>query len=136
MRYVRATVKHLALAVTDQEKSRRFYESYFGFDARPSRWYDDGVLMLHNADGFSLALDPADEPIQLPKFLHFGIHLAGRDVIQSFRDRLVADGVPIVEEWDEPNYVGVKCLDPDGTSWKPRGNHVSPEGAPPGVPST
>ncbi len=67
-----STVKHLALAVTDQERSRRFYESYFGFDARPSRWYDDGVLMLYNADGFSLALGPTDEPIRLPKFLHFG----------------------------------------------------------------
>jgi catechol 2,3-dioxygenase-like lactoylglutathione lyase family enzyme len=49
-------VKHLALAVADQERSRRFYESYFGFDAQPSRWYDGGVLMLYNAEGFSLAL--------------------------------------------------------------------------------
>jgi catechol 2,3-dioxygenase-like lactoylglutathione lyase family enzyme len=32
-------VKHLALAVADQERSRRFYETYFGFGAR-------GVLML------------------------------------------------------------------------------------------
>ena len=88
-------MKHLALAVADQERSRRFYESYFGFDARPARRYDGAVLMLYNADGFSLALGPADEPIQLPKFLHFGIHLAGRDVVHSFRDRLVADGVPI-----------------------------------------
>src|SRR5207247_11006826 len=51
-------VRHLALAVTDQERSRCFYESYFGFGARPSRWYDDGVLMLYNAEGFSLALGP------------------------------------------------------------------------------
>ena len=51
-------MKHLALAVTDQERSRRFYESYFGFDGRPSRWYDDGVLLLYNAEGFSLALGP------------------------------------------------------------------------------
>jgi catechol 2,3-dioxygenase-like lactoylglutathione lyase family enzyme len=27
-------MKHLALPVSDQERSRRFYESYFGFDAR------------------------------------------------------------------------------------------------------
>ena len=86
-------MKHLALAVTDQERSRRFYESYFGFDARPSRWYDDGVLMLYNAEGFSLALGPTDEPIRLPAFLHFGIDLPSRDAVLAFRDRLAADGV-------------------------------------------
>ena len=61
-------MKHLALAVTDQERSRRFYESYFGFDA-------------------------------------------------------LGDGVPIVEEWDEPEYVSVNCRDPDGcvveAAWEP-----------------
>ena len=61
-------MKHLALAVADQGRSRRFYESYFGFDARPSRWYDGGVLMLYNDDGFSLALGPTEEPIVLPRF--------------------------------------------------------------------
>jgi hypothetical protein len=25
-----------------------------------------------------------------------------------------ADGVPILERWDEPGYVAFKCLDPDG----------------------
>ena len=45
-------MKHLALAVRDQERSRRFYESYFGFDARPPRRYDGNVLMLYDADGY------------------------------------------------------------------------------------
>ena len=36
-------MKHLALAVSDQHRSRRFYETYFGFDAAPERRYDDGV---------------------------------------------------------------------------------------------
>ena len=116
-------MKHLALAVTDQERSCRFYESYFGFDARPSRRYDDGVLMLYNADGFSLALGPTDEQIELPRFLHFGIGLPSRDAVLAFRDRLAADGVRIAEEWDEPDYVSVKCLDPDGyvveAAWEP-----------------
>jgi catechol 2,3-dioxygenase-like lactoylglutathione lyase family enzyme len=117
-------MRHLALAVRDQERSRRFYSSYFGFDARPARRYDDGVLMLYDADGFSLALGPTDGPIQLPSFLHFGVGLPTPDDVRSFRDRLAADGIPIVEEWDEPDYVSVKCLDPDGyvveASWEPR----------------
>ena len=52
---------HLAIPVRDQERSRRFYETYFGFGSRPPRRYDDGVLMLYNAEGFALALGAADE---------------------------------------------------------------------------
>jgi catechol 2,3-dioxygenase-like lactoylglutathione lyase family enzyme len=116
-------VKHLALAVHDRERSRRFYETYFGFGAKPSREYDDGVLMLYNAEGFSLALGPTTEPIGLPTFLHFGIGLPSPDAVHAFHDRLVADGVPIAEAWDEPEYVSVKCCDPDGyvveAAWEP-----------------
>jgi catechol 2,3-dioxygenase-like lactoylglutathione lyase family enzyme len=116
-------LKHLALAVRDQERSRRFYESYFGFDAEPARRYDDDVLMLYNADGFSLALGPTNEEVRLPEFLHFGIHLPSADAVHTLRDRLVADGVPIAGEWEEPDYVSVKCRDPDGyvveAAWEP-----------------
>jgi catechol 2,3-dioxygenase-like lactoylglutathione lyase family enzyme len=107
-------MRHLALAVSNQERSRRFYETYLGFDAHPPRRYDDNVLMLYNADGFSLALGPTDEAIVLPRFLHFGIGLPSRDAVLAFRDRLAADGVRIVQEWNEPDYVSVKCADPDG----------------------
>jgi catechol 2,3-dioxygenase-like lactoylglutathione lyase family enzyme len=116
-------MKHLALAVSDQQRSRRFYELYFGFDAQPARRYDDGVLMLYNQDGFSLALGETNEPIRLPRFLHFGIGLQTTDEVHAFRRRLAEDGIPIVEEWDEPDYVSVKCRDPDGyvveASWEP-----------------
>jgi catechol 2,3-dioxygenase-like lactoylglutathione lyase family enzyme len=116
-------MKHLALAVSDQDRSRHFYETYFGFDAEPPRSYDGGVLMLYNADGFSLALGPTQEPISLPSFLHFGVHLPSPEEVRSLRSRLAADGVPIVEEWEEPEYVSVKCKDPDGyvveAAWEP-----------------
>jgi catechol 2,3-dioxygenase-like lactoylglutathione lyase family enzyme len=117
-------VQHLALAVTDQERSRRFYETYFGFGAAPARRYDDDVLMLYDANGFSLALGPVEGPIELPPFLHFGVHAGSPEEVHAFRARLRADGVPIVEEWDEPDYVSVKCADPDGyvveLAWAPR----------------
>ena len=116
-------MKHLALAVSDQERSRRFYETYFGFDGRPARRYDDDVLMLYNRDGFSLALAETEESIRLPRFLHFGIGLPTPDDVRAFRRRLAADGIPIVEEWDEVDYVSVKCRDPDGyvveAAWEP-----------------
>jgi catechol 2,3-dioxygenase-like lactoylglutathione lyase family enzyme len=116
-------MKHLALGVSDRDRSRRFYETYFGFDAERAREYDGGVLMLYNADGFSLALGPTEEPIAYPSFLHFGVHLASADDVRQFKSRLSADGVPILEEWEEPEYDSVKCLDPDGyvveAAWEP-----------------
>ena len=116
-------MKHLALAVSDRERSRRFYETYVGFGAEPAREYNGGVLMLYNADGFSLALGPTEEPISFPSFLHFGIHLPNADQVREFRQRLAADGVPILEEWEEPEYVSVKFRDPDGyvveAAWEP-----------------
>lgn len=107
-------VRHLALAVQDEQRSRRFYERYFGFGARPARRYPDGVLMLYDGEGFALALGPAAAVPQLPPFFHFGFSVADRDHVHHLRDRLVADGVAIVEECDEPAYCSVKCCDPDG----------------------
>jgi hypothetical protein len=64
-----------------------------------------------------------EEPIAFPAFLHFGIHLATPEDVRQFRSRLATDGVPILEEWEEPEYVSVKCLDPDGyvveAAWEP-----------------
>jgi catechol 2,3-dioxygenase-like lactoylglutathione lyase family enzyme len=106
---------HLALAVRNEERSRRFYEAHFGFDATPVERMSDGVLMLHDVEGFALALKETDEPISLPSFVHFGFRGASHpDEVRAFRDRLKRAGVPIVEEWDEAGYVSVKCRDPDG----------------------
>ena len=114
---------HLAIPVRDQARSRRFYETYFGFDARPAKVYDDGVLMLYTATGFALALAPSSEPVVRPSWMHFGVGLPSREAVLVLRDRFVDDGVELVEEWDEPTYVSVKCRDPDGyiieASWEP-----------------
>jgi catechol 2,3-dioxygenase-like lactoylglutathione lyase family enzyme len=103
---------HLALAVRDQERSRRFYERYFDFEAE-SEPREDGVLILH-ARGFSLALGETNETISLPSFLHFGQGLGSPAEARAFRDRIAADGIEIVEIWDEPEYVSTKFRDPDG----------------------
>ena len=114
---------HLAIPVRDQARSRRFYETYLGFGARPAKRYDDGVLMLYDANGFALALGPSTEPIARPSWMHFGIGLPSREAVLAIRDRLVTDGNELVEESYEPDYVSAKCRDPDGyiieLSWKP-----------------
>ena len=72
---------HLAIPVRDQERARRFYETYFG------------------------------------------VALPDREAVLALRERLAADEVELVEEWDEPDYVSVKCRDPDGyiveAAWEP-----------------
>lgn len=114
---------HLAIPVRDQELSRRFYETYLGFGARPAKRYDDGVLMLYDANGFSLALGRSTEPIARPSWMHFGVGLDSREAVLEMRNRLVGDGIELVEQCDEPDYVSVKCRDPDGyiveVSWEP-----------------
>ena len=113
---------HLALGVADQARSRRFYETYFGFGAGPATRYDDGVLIIRNGDGFDLALgEPA--PNGMAQFFHFGFRCADAEQVREQRAKLVADGVRLVEDEDTDAYVGVKCLDPDGypveVYWEP-----------------
>ena len=116
-------LRHVALAVQDEQRSREFYERWFGFGAEPPRRYPDGVLMLYGRGDVSLALGPAEGPPALPRFLHFGFTVEEPGTVRHLRDGFAAAGVEIVEFWDEPDYVSVKVRDPDGyvveTSWEP-----------------
>jgi catechol 2,3-dioxygenase-like lactoylglutathione lyase family enzyme len=115
---------HVALAVHDQERSRRFYETYFGFDPATAHLAKDGVLLIEGPGDVLLALGKTDEPIRLPPFLHFGFRAADTpDEVRDFRARLARDGIDVVDFSDEPDYVSVKCRDPDGyvieLAWEP-----------------
>jgi catechol 2,3-dioxygenase-like lactoylglutathione lyase family enzyme len=114
---------HLGLLVRDQQRSLRFYATYFGFDSAGARRYPDGTVIVRNAQGFDLALHPGDPPERLPAFVHFGFQLPDADAVGALLARMEADGVPILERWDEPGYVAFKCLDPDGwrveVYWEP-----------------
>jgi catechol 2,3-dioxygenase-like lactoylglutathione lyase family enzyme len=80
--------------------------------------------MLRNADEFSLALGRWDGEPHLPEFLHFGFRAESPEDVREFEARFRADGVEIVEECDEPDYVSVKVRDPSGyvveVSWEMR----------------
>jgi catechol 2,3-dioxygenase-like lactoylglutathione lyase family enzyme len=106
---------HLALAVSDQGRSRRFYETYFEFDPTTAWVAEDGVLLIEGPGDMTLALGETTDAIHLPSFLHFGFRAAAdADEVRAFRDRLAGDGIEIAEFSDEPDYVSVKCRDPDG----------------------
>ena len=108
-------LRHLALAVTDEQRSREFYERWFGFGVRPPQRMRDGVLMTYGPGDVSLALGPAPEGRpQLPAFLHFGFTIEDPADVRALRDEFEAAGLEIADFWDEPDYVSVKVRDPDG----------------------
>jgi len=116
-------LQHLALEVRDQQRAIDFYVRFFRFDPATARWYPDGVVILHDPDGFALALAPADAGERGSGFPHFGFEMDSRDEVRGLRERLVADGIELVEDEETEGYVGFKCLDPDRhvveVAWEP-----------------
>lgn len=116
-------LNHLALAVRDQDRAIAFYARYFGFDPASARRYPDGVVIVRDADGFSLALGVDAGPSRAPGFPHFGFEVASPEEARRLKALVVVDGVELVEEEDSATYVGFKCLDPDAhvveVSWEP-----------------
>jgi catechol 2,3-dioxygenase-like lactoylglutathione lyase family enzyme len=116
-------LSHLGLPIRDEQRSRAFYETYFGFDPATAQRYDDGTVIIRNADGFDLALHPTDQAQPQPAFLHFGFGLPDAEAVRALLARLKSEGIVILEEYDEPRYVAFKCADPDGfrveVYWEP-----------------
>lgn len=107
-------LRHVALAVSDEERSRRFYERYLGFDALPPRRYPDGVLMLFDGRGSALALGPSGDVSHLPAFLHFGYVLDDPEAARELIGRFEEEGVALLEREVDADYIGCKVADPDG----------------------
>ena len=116
-------LSHLGLTVRDERRSQRFYPAYFGFDAATAQEYEDGTVIIRNADGFDLALHPVGHVEPSPAFLHAGFKAAEPADVRALLDRMETDGVTIAERNDEAAYVAFKCLDPDGhrieVYWEP-----------------
>jgi catechol 2,3-dioxygenase-like lactoylglutathione lyase family enzyme len=109
--------------VRDAARSQLFYTTYFNFDPATARQYPDGTIHIRNADDFDLALH-ATQDIGTPQpFLHFGFRLATGPDVRDALDRVRADGIEIIEHYDEPDMVSFKCADPDGhrieAYWEP-----------------
>lgn len=113
---------HLNLTVADIERSLGFYGRWFGFDRDPQRC-DDETVMVRDADGFDLALRAGAAPSPPAPTVHVGFRCADPSEVRVLRRALVAAGVPLVASEEEPTYVGLKCLDPDGYEievyWEP-----------------
>jgi catechol 2,3-dioxygenase-like lactoylglutathione lyase family enzyme len=101
---------HVALTVSDRERSAAFYGEHFGLTERVLD--DEHLLILGSRDGGLLALSEGEVP-ELPRTNHFGLQAAA-DEVREARSRLRAAGVTETEWQDEAGFVRVQVLDPDG----------------------
>ena len=88
---------HLGLPVRGLRRSQQFYSAYFGFDPAAAQEYEDGTVIIRNADGFDLALHPVRQIEPSPEFLHAGFTAAQPADVRALMERMEADGVTIVE---------------------------------------
>ncbi|HEX4753309.1 MAG TPA: VOC family protein [Solirubrobacterales bacterium] len=86
-------LNHVALTVSDRERSAAFYREHFGLT---ERIFEDGHLLILGAtDDSELALSDAEPvPTDLPRTNHFGFRLADEAAVHAARERFRAAAVP------------------------------------------
>jgi catechol 2,3-dioxygenase-like lactoylglutathione lyase family enzyme len=103
---------HVALTVSDRDRSAAFYSEHFGLTQRVHD--DEHLLILGDDDGSLLALSAgAPAAGDLPRTNHFGFRLASRDEVLAARERFRAAGVTELE-WQDHGPARVQVADPDG----------------------
>jgi catechol 2,3-dioxygenase-like lactoylglutathione lyase family enzyme len=106
------SLNHVALTVSDRERSAAFYGEHFGLTQRLHA--DEHLFILGSDDGSVLALSTGDPPGELPRTNHFGFQLADGDAVRSARERFRAAGIEETEWQDDGRFVRVQVSDPDG----------------------
>lgn len=107
-----ARLNHVALTVSDRERSARFYAEHFGLT---ERIHDDDHLLIIGppSAGDLLALSEGEVPAELPRTNHFGFVASDPDEVRAARETFRAAGLEETE-WQEAGPVRVQVRDPDG----------------------
>lgn len=107
------TINHVHLAALDVAATQAFYQRYFGF--QKERDHGDGVF-LRDAEGFLIALEPAEHPARLPSWFHLGFCQRSEADVLALYQRAVEGRAQIVRELlAEPGeYAAFYLADPDG----------------------
>ncbi len=106
-------LNHVALTVSNRERSAAFYAEHFGLTERVHD--DEHLLIVADAGGSLLALTAGPVPAEgLPRTNHFGFQLSGPEQVRAARKRLRAAGVRETEWQDDAGFVRVQVVDPDG----------------------
>ena len=108
----RMKLNHVALTVTDRERSAAFYGEHFGLVQRVHE--DHHLLIVGSADTALVALTEGTPPADLPRTNHFGFQCENGEAVHEARSRLAAKGLRETEWQDDEFFVRVQVADPDG----------------------
>jgi catechol 2,3-dioxygenase-like lactoylglutathione lyase family enzyme len=119
---------HLALTVTDVERSIPFYEALFGLAPEKTKPGYAKFSVIEPALNFTLN---AGEWVGLGAFNHAGIQVASTGDVLAARERLVAAGLAAFDELDTTCCYArqdkIWVHDPDGTPWEVFATHEDSE---------
>lgn len=104
-------LNHIAITVSDRERSAAFYAEHFGLDRRVHD--DEHLLILKDDHGGLLALTEGDVPADLPKTNHFGSQLSSTEAVSIARRRFSEAGIEELE-WQDDGPTRIQVADPDG----------------------
>jgi catechol 2,3-dioxygenase-like lactoylglutathione lyase family enzyme len=105
-------LNHVALTVSDRQRSAAFYGQHFGLTERVHE--DEHLLILGSPDGSLVALREGSVPRLLPDTNHFGFQLDSGEAVRGARERLRQESVLETEWQDGHGFVRVQVADPDG----------------------
>lgn len=108
----RVRLNHVALTVSDRDRSAAFYGRHFRLIDRVHE--DEHLLILGSADGSLLALTEGQVPTDLPRSNHFGFRMMDGDAVRRARQQLRDAGATETEWQDDGRFVRVQVADPDG----------------------
>lgn len=111
---------HVHMSVSDLEKSRAFYEKFFG--TAPVKVKPGYVKFLPAFGPLNLALSQAQPSTEGGHVNHMGIQVASQDIVVREMNRVKAAGLPVREEFSvdccHANQDKFWVEDPDGVEWE------------------
>jgi catechol 2,3-dioxygenase-like lactoylglutathione lyase family enzyme len=117
---IEAPKVHVHMAVSNLEKSREFYEKFFG--VAPVKVKPGYVKFLPRFGPLNLALSQAHPSGQGGHVDHMGIQVESQAVVVREMERVKAAGLPVREEFSvdccHANQDKFWVQDPDGVDWE------------------
>lgn len=102
-------IEHLAIWVSDLEKMKSYYESYFGATAgaqyhNPTKNFTSYFLSFESGPRLELMHKPSipdntnDAQLEYRGIIHFAVSVGSKEQVDGLTERLRADGYEIVGE--------------------------------------
>jgi catechol 2,3-dioxygenase-like lactoylglutathione lyase family enzyme len=104
-------LNHVALTVSNRERSAVFYGKWFGLTKRVH--HDDHILIVENEAGALLALSEGQVPPQPPRTTHFGFQVDAPKTVHEIRKQFAKAGIEEAE-WQDYGPTRIQVYDPDG----------------------